>query len=194
MFPKTGWVLNQDAFRHFLNWLDEGVDSGGERYLEMRRRLVFYFDRKNCASPDDLADETLNRVARRLEEEGTIRSQTPAQYCYVVARFIFLESLRKSRNPKPIDERFPSPDPPDEESEESERRAHCLGNCIQKLDSDQRNLILNYYQGERRAKINNRSTMAKNLGITMNALSIRACRLRERLETCMGKCLQHERF
>ena len=69
---KRDWVLNQSAFQHFLKWLDGGVDSGGERYLEIRRRLVFYFDRRNCASPDELADETLNRVARRLEEKGAI--------------------------------------------------------------------------------------------------------------------------
>jgi len=61
-----------NAFRQFLNWLDDGSDSRGEKYLEMRRRLVAYFDRKNCVAPDDLADETLNRVARRLEEEGII--------------------------------------------------------------------------------------------------------------------------
>jgi len=55
-----------------LKWLDGGADSGGERYLEIRRRLVSYFDRRNCTSPDELADETLNRVARRLEEKGAI--------------------------------------------------------------------------------------------------------------------------
>ena len=62
----------------------------------MRQRLVFYFDRKNCSTPDELADETLNRVARRLQEEGTIESETPAKYCYIVARFVFMEYLRQS--------------------------------------------------------------------------------------------------
>jgi hypothetical protein len=51
--------------------------SGSQRYLEMRHRLVAYFDRKNCISPADLADETLNHVARRLEEEGVT-------YCVVL--------------------------------------------------------------------------------------------------------------
>ena len=82
------------AFRQFLKWLDEGVESNGQKYLEMRRRLVYYFERKNCLSPDDLADETLSRVARRLAEEGEIRDVTPAHYCYMVARFVFLEYQR----------------------------------------------------------------------------------------------------
>src|SRR5215467_6390514 len=91
---QRDWSLSQDAFTKLLNWLDEGNDSKGERYLEIRRRLVQYFARKNCLSPDELADETLNRVARRLTEEGAIESDTPAHYCYIVARFVFLEQLR----------------------------------------------------------------------------------------------------
>jgi hypothetical protein len=39
------------AFRQFLNWLDEGTDSSGEKYLEMRRRLVAYFDGKTALRP-----------------------------------------------------------------------------------------------------------------------------------------------
>jgi hypothetical protein len=60
----------------------------------MRERLVTYFDRKNCLLPDELADETLNRVARRIEEEGKIKSESPAKYCYITARFVFMELLR----------------------------------------------------------------------------------------------------
>ena len=84
---KKGWVPTRSALEHVLTWLDEGVDSGGEKYLEMRRRLVSYFDRKRCLSPDELADETLNRVARRLEEEGAI-TDAPARYCYIVAKYV----------------------------------------------------------------------------------------------------------
>src|SRR5215831_7336254 len=97
---QRGWSLSQDAFTKLLNWLDEGNDSKGERYLEIRRRLVQYFARKNCLSPDELADETLNRVARRLTEESAAATGSPARYCYILAKFVFLEACRK---PKPID-------------------------------------------------------------------------------------------
>ena len=92
---EKGRSSDRSAFRKFLNWLDLGIDSNGEKYLEIRHRLVQYFDRKNCASPDELADETLNRIARRLVEEGEIRGVTPVHYCYVVARFVFLEYQRR---------------------------------------------------------------------------------------------------
>src|SRR5262245_62157767 len=57
---KKDWELTAEAFRQLLEWLDAGEDSGGEKYLEMRRRLVSFFDRKNCLAPEELADETLN--------------------------------------------------------------------------------------------------------------------------------------
>src|SRR5215470_5993912 len=62
---KADWSLSESSFARFLEWLDEGEDSQGQKYLDMRRRLVTYFDRKNCLAPDDLADETLNRVMSR---------------------------------------------------------------------------------------------------------------------------------
>jgi len=42
---KKSWGPGPAAFGRLLAWLDEGTDSAGERYLEMRRRLVGYFDR-----------------------------------------------------------------------------------------------------------------------------------------------------
>src|SRR5215207_10640441 len=102
---KRDWTLSASAFDRLLRWLGEDADSDGRRYLEARRRLVAYFDRKNCPAPDELADETLNRVARRLEEEGTIECDTPARYCYIVARFVFLEYARAApKQSVPFDE------------------------------------------------------------------------------------------
>jgi len=195
--PKRNWVLTQGAFTRLLHWLDEGEDSGGQRYLEIRRRLAIYFDRKNCLAPDELADETLNRVARRLEEEGSITSDAPAHYCYIVARFVFLEYLRKP----PVEEllledgvRSVAGRAVDrgggEEEREIERWHECLTRCVQSLEPDHRELIVGYYTGEQRVKINNRRVLAARLGITINALSIRACRIRDKLEGCVRKCVE----
>ena len=53
---KKDWTLTRYALNTFINWLDEGKNSDGRKYLEMRLRLVAYFDRKNCSTPDELAD------------------------------------------------------------------------------------------------------------------------------------------
>lgn len=194
---KKGWTLSHTGFSSFLVWLDQGSDTAGESYLEMRRRLVSYFDRKSCRSPDELADETLNRVARRLEEEGSITDATPAHYCYIVAKFVFLEYLRgiERRQVSLDDLSSAGAEPYDDagsagaEYQEGEQRLECLDRCLQKLDRDSRQLIIEYYRGEQRAKIDARRGLAERFGITANALSIRACRIRDRLESCVADCL-----
>lgn len=199
---KKDWTLNPEAFRQFLSWLDGGVDSYGERYLEMRDRLVRYFDRRNCLSPDDLADETLNRVARKLEEKGEIVGASPAHYCYIVAKFVFLEFLRRlESNQKSLDHTEGAergiaglvvPARPGEDAVAKEKLFECLEKCLGKLQPEDRELILDYYRGEQRAKIERRAELAARFGLTLNALSIRACRIRSKLEICVSACVQRK--
>ncbi|MEO6390790.1 MAG: hypothetical protein ABIP75_02990 [Pyrinomonadaceae bacterium] len=191
--PKKDWVLAPAAFHQLLTWLDGDTNSDGGTYLEMRRRLVAFFDRKNCLQPDSLADETLNRVARRLEEEGAIESETPARFCYIVARFVFLENLRHERkrelSRQEIRHLRPSYETPDAEPERvREKRLNCLESCVAKLDATSRQIITGYYQGTERIKIQNRRALAQSLNISPNALSIRACRIRDKLEACVKQC------
>jgi hypothetical protein len=91
--------LTQIAFGRLLAWLDDGVESHGERYVEMRRRLVAYFDRRDRPNADELADETLSRISRTLEQDGRIDMTPPARYCYcyVIAKFVLLEDVRRER-------------------------------------------------------------------------------------------------
>jgi DNA-directed RNA polymerase specialized sigma24 family protein len=191
---QQGWVFSPKVFDALLNWLDQGINSSGKTYLEMRQRLVFYFDRKNCSTPDELADETLNRVARRLEEEGTIESETPAKYCYIVARFVFMEYLRESHRGGVALDEVRRQGPGDyfvvpEVHNDEEKMLVCLGRCTSKLEPVSRELITRYYVGKGRVKIANRRSLAESLGITINALAIRACRLRDKLEACVRQCV-----
>jgi DNA-directed RNA polymerase specialized sigma24 family protein len=194
---KKDWILNPEAFRRLLNWLDSGNDSEGERYLEVRRRLTTYFDRKNCPSSDELADETLNRIARKLEEKGTITEVSPLHYCYIVAKFVFLESARRAKPIQTGTTELMSSEPNTfgsagtshvGTSEVKEKMFDCLERCLSKLPPGDRELILEYYRGEQRVKIERRSALAAHLGVTMNALSIRACRIRNKLEACVRAC------
>lgn len=197
---KRDWTLNPRAFQQLLAWLDEGANSDGQKYLEMLRRLSAYFDRKNCPTPDELADETLNRVARRLEEEGTIETEAPARYCYIVARFVFMEHLRETHRGDALTNdllrhthagHLFAPEADDERKVE-ERRLNCLEQCLNRLESASREIIARYYVGKARVKIEHRRKLAEELGITTNALSIRACRIRDRLEACVRECLGAE--
>jgi DNA-directed RNA polymerase specialized sigma24 family protein len=189
--------LTQFAFSRLLEWLDDGVDSNGEVYLEMRRRLESYFDRRNRPFPEDLADATLNRIARTLAGSESISVTPPARYCYVIARFVLLEDLRRGSQHVPLDPaRTPgtsgSPSDDREHTAIREQRLACLDRCLEKLKPEQRQLAIEYYRDDRRARIERRRGLADRLGITTNALNIRASRIRSALEACVDDCCRDQ--
>lgn len=194
------WQASAESFARLLRWLDgDGGDSQGQKYEEMRQRLVTFFDRKNCSSPDDLADETLNRVMKWLEQTGKDTDDEPAKICYNTARFVFHESLRRPEQMQnDLDAvpalRQPIEDPRvtaglTEEQEAKEQRLGCLEKCAAKLPGDDRELIVRYYYGEQRTKLDNRKVLAAERGMTANALNIKACRIRDKLRQCVTECL-----
>jgi DNA-directed RNA polymerase specialized sigma24 family protein len=196
-FERRGeWTLSKDALQRLLNWLDGGATSDGHAYVEMRRRLRDYFGRKNCRNPDDLADDTLTRVARRLEEEGITRAETPARYCYIVARFVFLEHLRETKAHPMVTQasgdiaQLSTPSAADaaESAATQDKLLAYLQKCLQELDPLNHRIITRYYIGSERVKIANRRELAESLGLSANALTIRACRIRARLEACVRRC------
>lgn len=178
------------SFSRLLEWLDDGADSRGERYLEIRQRLVSYFDRRNRPAPDVLADETFDRIARTLEEEGQIRVTPPARYCFVVAKYVLLEDVRRAKRHIPLDETraLPTQGGRGEEDADRSRALGCLDQCLDRLKPDDRTLIIEYYRDAKKARIDRRRELASAHGLTMNALGIRTWRLRASLETCVTGC------
>jgi DNA-directed RNA polymerase specialized sigma24 family protein len=194
LFRETS-LLTQLAFDRLLEWLDDGRDTHGQGYLEMRQRLVRYFARRNRPAADDLADETLNRVGRTLAQEGRIAVRPPARYCYLVARFVLLEDVRRA----PKEARFVtasatrascagcrSAAKSDDTGEIRERRLTRLESCLQRLTPEQRELIVEYYRDARGNRIEHRRELAGRLGISMNALAIRVSRIRGVLVACLA--------
>jgi len=187
--------LTPDTFAALLAWLDDGVESNGERYIDVRRRLASYFDRRNRPAADDLADRTLTRVAITLAQDGVITTRPPARYCFAVAKYVLLEDLRGDRRLVPFDESratettgIASHGAAAAERDAREHRLDCLDSCLQNLKQEQRELIVEYYAESRQKKIQRRRELAMRLGISMNALAIRAWRIREALMTCVREC------
>lgn len=196
---KKDWALTQQAFEKLLGWLDADRERAGLKYEELRLKLVSYFGRKLCLAPDELTDETLNRVARRIVEEEKILDEEPLVYCYRVARLVFLEHWRDpARAQAALDDLPPSSQPfsdPEKAAEREvrrrrrEKRLECLDRCASELPQETRTMIVEYYQSERREKIERREALAARLKISANALRIRACRVRDKLEACVTNCL-----
>jgi DNA-directed RNA polymerase specialized sigma24 family protein len=181
---KRKWDLSQQSFESLLSWLDSDRERAGNRYEEIRGRLIKIFGCRGCAEPDFLADETINRVSRRVEEIASTYEGDPALYFYGVANKIYLEQLKKQ---KPLTKTPVVPSMNDFEQEYV-----CLENCIRQLPADSRDLVLQYYQHEQHAKIVNRQLLAERLGIGLNALRIRAHRTRLALRKCIMSCLAKE--
>ncbi len=182
------WVITTEALDKLLDHFSSNREEAGSQYEIMRVKLVRYFEWRSCASSEDLADETINRVARRIDEGENIFN-LPA-YFSSVARLIFMESLReRERTSVPLDEIPEISAVQPVEDEQREVRLGCLDQCLNKLPVESQNLILKYYHDERRAKIDRRKQLAEGLGIPLNALRIRAHRIRTALEKCVKDCL-----
>src|ERR1051326_334708 len=98
---KLGKELTQEKFVGFLEWLSPGGEGAGEEYERLRFRLCTFFSQRRCRFPDELADETINRVMLKAAEENI---EHRLAYCYGVAKNVYRESLRKERHHLSIDE------------------------------------------------------------------------------------------
>lgn len=173
-----------------LAWLDSDRELAGQKYEEIRSGLIKIFVCQGCADPEGLADETINRVIRKVPEIALRYVGNPALYFSCVARYILLEY--KSRMTQL---RILTPDPPsqiEEADEDFEQEYQCLDRCIEQLTPANRELILEYYGGEKQEMIENRKKLAERLGVTLNALRARANRIRSNLEKCVVNCLKQQ--
>src|SRR5438132_6489695 len=71
---KKDWVLTQDAFDRFLDSLDADRERAGEKYELLRLKLIKFFEWHDALEPEELADETVNRVARKIYEGEVIEN------------------------------------------------------------------------------------------------------------------------
>jgi RNA polymerase sigma factor (sigma-70 family) len=177
-------ILSQEAFDKLLGWLGPDRDSAGKKYEEIRLKLIKIFARRGCMVAEELADETMDRVCYKAQKIVDSYIGDPALYFYGVAQNVYLEYIKK-RTAQPI---LPPPDPP----EEKERNYDCLHKCMEELDPPSRELILQYYQHEKKAKIDHKKDLAERLGIALNTLRMRAHRIKETLQKCVRECVKQE--
>jgi DNA-directed RNA polymerase specialized sigma24 family protein len=174
--------ISQEQFDRLLQWLDPDREIAGTKYEGIRKRLIKIFVCRGSPAPEELSDKTINRVALKLPEIQSNYVGEPARYFYGVANNIFRESFRKEKAP------IVQPSEPPKQDEEEELIYTCLEECMDKLGPAQRDLVLGYYWQEKRDKINHRKELAESQGMGVNALRIRACRIRAALQKCVEDC------
>lgn len=187
---KSRADLTAQSFAQLLAWLDPDQQRAGGKYEQIRRGLIKVFLLRGCAIPEELADETINRVAAKLPEIAAHYVGEPAPYFYSVADKIYLEYLRTESlrlRPLPADVAEKR-----DAGTETELKYHCLEECMEKLPAQSRELIKAYYydQPSGKVKADKKREMADSMGIGRNALWLKAHRIREGLKRCMNTCLQ----
>lgn len=187
---KTKWSLDEAAFNKLLDQFSADRDEAAVQYDLARRKVVRYFEWRSVRDADSCAEETMDRVARRLKEGQKIDKLMP--YIFSTAHHIHQE-VRKwesERGAIALEDAPPTylarRDP---EIVDPDVREICFDRCLTELGDENRKLILGYYEGEGREKIENRLALAKKLKIPLNALRIRVCRIKRMLEDCIADCL-----
>jgi len=184
-------TLTATEFDALLERFAPDRNVAGARYVELRERLLTVFIRRGCANPQELADETMDRVARKLADLAIATGDDPRPLVFGVAWNVARESFHNKRRVVPLPDDW---DPPSQEQDlgfEDQCRAgaECLDVCLLQLDDSERTLILCYFRGEKRAKISGRLGLARDLGITTNPLRLRVHRITQSLRPCVFECL-----
>jgi len=163
---KNGKEVTREKFASFLEWLNPDRDLAGEEYERLRFRLCTFFSQRHCSFPDELADETINRVTLKVSEE---KIENKIAYCYGVAKNVFRESLRKERPHVDIEDVTIAAKRPEEQSFSGE----CLDKCLDKLSPENRSLLLDYFSEAKLAKIQLHRRISESLATTQTALRMR---------------------
>ena len=178
-------TITPESFEALLSWLGATRDEGALKYEAIRTRLVRIFLKKGCTDAEDLADTTINRVTEKVASIRPEYVGDPANYFCGVARIVYLESRRRR---KEITVEVTAITPAF--NIDLNHTRECLQQCLSQLPVQQRDLVMDYYVDEKRAKIDSRQQLAFELGVSVNALRIRAHRIRVGLEKCVMDCVE----
>lgn len=166
-------TVDQYSFYELLRWLDPDLEIAGGKYELIRHKLMTMFRYRGCAFAEDLADETFDRVARKLPQIRTHYVGDPTSYFHGVAKKICMEYLRGVSRKK----LSTVPAVKDHEEELLQR----LDLALSQLEQDDRDLILEYYRVDGRSKISHRKMLAMRTGLHLGGLRTRTSRIRSQL-------------
>jgi RNA polymerase sigma factor (sigma-70 family) len=181
------WKLTQEGFDLLLARLDADRNIAGEKYEAARQKLIKFLGWWGSQSPEDLADESIDRLIKKIAAGEDIKDLTG--YLIGVARLVFKEHVKDQVKRRNRMEQVREDRPLTDDQIDSEARHQCYERCLEGLSSDNRELVVNYYQEEKRKKAAQREELSARLGIPINLLRIRAFRIRKKLGECLQKCL-----
>jgi RNA polymerase sigma factor (sigma-70 family) len=188
-------LLTQGGFDKLLATLDADRELAGAKYESLRFRLVKLFEWRNCETPEDLTDTVFDRLIKKIAEGEQI--QNINAYATSIAQFVFKEDCRSHErlfqtledNPSAL--KLIAMGDLSETDEADNSRLDCLEKCLAEFTGENRRLVTAYYETDERTMIVTRKRLADSLGISLNTLRIRVCRLKAKLEDCTIDCCEN---
>jgi DNA-directed RNA polymerase specialized sigma24 family protein len=182
-------AIGQNDLELLLAWLDSDPGLAGEAYLRLHRKLTMFFSGRKCgAAAEQLADDTLDRVIKKLQTDPSLTDASRSAYVFGVARKILQEHQRQPIEvdlPKYLAQ--PKVEPPDAE------RIGFLSRCVTQLTEEDRKVIADYYDHEKRERIEGRRRTATDLQKSQGALRVQVFRIRRKLRRYMEEYLARAR-
>lgn len=182
-----GTGSDQTDFQKMLQWLDSDADNAIEIYQAIRLKLTKIFYARGCPNADELTDETIDRVVKKINGLVETYEGNPSLYFYGVAKYVFLEWTRQPKVKNALPNNLKQIE---NVADEAEKRDVCLTRCLKKLSSEESDFILSYYLYEKGKKIENRQKLSETIGVPANSLRVNAYRIRLKLQDCVLKCLK----
>lgn len=184
-------TFSQSSFDKFLKLLDTDRNEAGIKYENLRRRLIKFFEWRNCEIPEELSDTVFDRILRKISEGEEIQNVTA--YSATIAQFVFKEYLRSNERQNQLIEDAPEiqnikANEQNLEDERSSRRLACFDKCLKEFSEENRKFIIAYYDTDEPTMINSRKRLAEEMNSSLNTLRIKACRLKAKLEDCTVNC------
>jgi DNA-directed RNA polymerase specialized sigma24 family protein len=181
-------TITKDSFDALLEWLHPDRDTAARKYETIRGGLIRMFVSHGLADAEHYADETVDRVIKRLPEIRATYVNDPARYFHGVARNVLREALRRREIATDV-----LPERPTFRWAADSDLAECLRKCWKALPVEKRALIYDYHVYDGHQKIDSHREMAGELAISVGALRTRAHHVRAALERCVQECLQANR-
>ena len=182
--------LPPDSFNELLAWLNPNRDLAARMYEEIRRDLIKVFGWNKCIDPEGMADETFDRAAKKAHQLKDSFEGNRKLFFYGVANNLIKEYRKTVKSYVSLDEVEIAEGPPAKvEEETAEAREECLRTCLRELTVEKRELVMAYYAKQKRAKIDQRVEIAQRLGVSIETLRVRMCRIRSELGECIAHCL-----
>ena len=174
--------LDRQTFHSLLQALAPDFEEAGHTYEATRACLIRFFETCQCFPADELADETLDRVARRIYEGVTITDLR--RYALGVARRVASEYRKTLRVATSLPYFLPQSAPHEEDRLSAQLDA--LERGLERLPGTERDLVLSYFRQEGAPR--SRRQLSQEFGLSRVALRVRVHRIRKKLEVMLADC------